>query len=199
MFFITEIILIRHGETAGNKRRNYIGRTDEPLSAAGADYLRACAAEGLYPRAELLIISPLMRCRQTAAIIYPDLQPRVIDDFRECDFGAFENLNYQDLSDNADYQAWIDGGGEGAFPGGESRAEFCRRVCRGFDAAINLAKAAKRTAMVIHGGTIMAILSSYTSGAYYDFITENGCGWRVNLDEELWRQERRLPNPQPLF
>lgn len=30
-----QVMLIRHGQTAGNAQRRYIGRTDEPLSPEG--------------------------------------------------------------------------------------------------------------------------------------------------------------------
>lgn len=197
---MTELLLIRHGQTAGNLRREYIGRTDEPLCPAGEEALRENLAAGRYPAADMVFCSPLLRCRQTAAVIYPKLAPLVIDDFRECDFGDFEQKNYQDLSGNAAYQAWVQSGGELPFPGGESRAEFAARSVRGLALAMEriLTKKPARAALVVHGGTIMALLAAYTGGGYYDFMTENGGGWRVRLDAELWRQ-KRLPEPKRLF
>ncbi len=197
---MTELLLIRHGQTAGNLRREYIGRTDEPLCPKGVEALRGHLAAGRYPAADMVFTSPLLRCRQTAAIIYPELTPLVIEDFRECDFGDFERKNYQDLSENAAYQAWVKSGGETAFPGGESRAEFAARCGRGLAQAMELIlrRTPARAALVVHGGTIMALLSAYTGGGYYDFMTENGGGWRVRLDAALWRQ-KRLPAPQRLF
>lgn len=196
-----ELILLRHGATAGNRRKNYIGRTDEPLSIEGMEALWQRVHAGLYPAADMLICSPLLRCRQTARIIYPRLTPLVVGDLRECDFGDFENRNYQDLSGDPAYQAWLDSGGRLPFPGGESHDGFCRRICRGFEqaAAKVMAQKPARTAIVAHGGTIMAVLSAYAGGDYYDYMTENGGGWSVLLDEELWRRERRLPRPAPLF
>ena len=57
-----KIIFIRHGPTPGNLARRYIGSTDEPL-APGA--LPGCPA----PAAERVYVSPLLRCRQTAALL----------------------------------------------------------------------------------------------------------------------------------
>ena len=34
-----EILMLRHGMTPGNELRQYIGRTDEPLSQKGRDAL----------------------------------------------------------------------------------------------------------------------------------------------------------------
>lgn len=196
-----ELLLLRHAETAGNRRKNYIGRTDEPLSPEGMENIWQRARDGFYPPAELLITSPLLRCRQTAQILYPHLKPLVISDLRECDFGDFENRNYQDMAEDAAYREWVESGGKMAFPGGESHEDFVQRICRGFDqaAAKIMQQKPKRTVIVGHGGTIMAILSAHTEGDYYDFMTPNGGGWRVWLDEKLWRQERRLVSPEQLF
>lgn len=190
---MTELIFLRHGETAGNRRKNYIGRTDEPLSEEGAADIERLAARGIYPDVERLLVSPLFRCKQTAALIYPKLSQVIIDDFAECDFGDFENKNYLDLAGNSAYQAWIDSGGKLAFPNGESREQFVSRVCRGFERAAELLLSEKigRAAIVVHGGTIMSILSTYTAGGYYDFMTKNGGGWLVKLDGEMWK-ERKL-------
>ena len=60
-----KIYLIRHGKTQGNLSGKYIGaRTDEPLCQEGIREL-----EGKnYPKAELLFVSPMKRCRQTGEI-----------------------------------------------------------------------------------------------------------------------------------
>ena len=61
-----EIILIRHGKTKGNLEKRYIGITDEPLTDEGAHELRQIK----YPDADIIISSPMLRCVQTAEIIY---------------------------------------------------------------------------------------------------------------------------------
>lgn len=87
-------VLIRHGKTAGNLAGRYIGcRTDEPLCSEGIAQLR----EGRYPAVERVFASPLRRCRETARLLYPAMEMEIVEDFRECDFGAFEGLSYADL------------------------------------------------------------------------------------------------------
>ncbi len=204
---LIELVLIRHGKTAGNLRRNYIGRTDEPLCEQGQAELGERIAAGVYPAVDMVFCSPMLRCRQTAALIYPDKAARVIDDLRECNFGAFENLNYQDLSGRADYQAWIDSNGEAAFPGGESREEFVERSLAGFAQAIDImlasggesGKMPGSLALVVHGGTVMAILAKCTGLDYFQAMCDNGCGWRVRLDVDIWRKKGQLIAPEPLF
>ena len=92
-----------------------------------------------YPPADIVFTSPMLRCIETARIIYPGKKLIEIPDFRECDFGEFEMKNYEELNGRADYQAWIDGGGKDPFPGGESMDMVRRRSMRGFYRAMELA------------------------------------------------------------
>ena len=80
-----------------------------------------------------VFVSPLRRCVETANLLYPGVPQTIIGSFRECDFGDFENKNYAELNGRADYQAWIDSGGELPFPHGESRAQFAARCATAFE------------------------------------------------------------------
>ncbi len=66
----------------------------------------------------------------------------VIPEFMEMSFGAFEYKTYEEINADPDpahraaYQRYIDSNGETAFPGGESKAEFTKRVCDGFERAV---------------------------------------------------------------
>ena len=126
-----EIILIRHGKTFGNTLGRYIGTTDEELCPEGREELAALRESGQYRsiRPDLVYVSPLRRCRQTAELLFPGVPQEICRDFRECDFGEFENRNYKELTGNPAYQAWVDSGGTLPFPGGESREAFQER-CR---------------------------------------------------------------------
>lgn len=185
-----EIYLIRHGKTAGNGEGRYIGATDEPLCSAGIEELNTRWQAGL-PEAEIVYTSDLIRTRQTAVLLFPDAEKRVRTGLRETDFGAFEGKNYQELNGRADYQAWIDAAAEAAPPGGESREAFTERTREAFEAAVKELYSEKtgRAAFVVHGGSIMAILSSYgdPAGSFYDWQAKNGCGFLVHLDEAAWQ------------
>ena len=125
----------------------------------------------------------MKRCLETAVLLYPDVPTEVVEDFRECDFGDWDNKNYAELNGSADYQAWIDSGGEKPFPGGESRAEFAARCVRAFDELLTR-NLQEDCAIIAHGGTIMAIMERYAHpcGAYYDFQVSNGCGFVLHID-----------------
>jgi len=174
------ILLIRHGLTAGNLEKRYIGRTDEPLCQQGIDELERMN----YPVCDVLVTSPMRRCIHTAEILFPSQDFHTCDAFRECDFGDFEGKNYAELNGNKQYQAWIDSGGTMPFPNGESPADFRNRCCEGFHQITEQFHNKKSIAMVIHGGTIMAILSQFSipHRDYYDWMAANAHGWLCDYD-----------------
>lgn len=181
-------IFIRHGITASNREHRYLGKTDEPLDEAGIQQIKQVAGSGIYDRAKNIKIysSPLCRCIQTAKIIFPDVEPKLVEDFSEMDFGEFELKNYEELSSDTryrdTYQAWIDSGGTLAFPGGESREEFIERCVRGFEQTIAALEGNDTAVFVVHGGTIMAIMSHYCGGDYFDYQVKTGCGYSCVID-----------------
>lgn len=199
---MAELILIRHGKTAGNLLGRYIGsRTDEPLCDEGREGL----AGKQLPEVERLYVSPMKRCVETAEILWPGFgrkKMQKVTDLRECDFGDFENKNYKELSGNGDYQAWIDSNGTLPFPNGESMDAFKSRCLEAFARIVEEVSGAEqewiasgktgifRAGIVVHGGTIMAILEQYgyPKAAYFDYQVKNGCGYRLTPVEgtRLW-------------
>lgn len=178
------LALIRHGKTVGNTQGRYIGTTDEPLCAEGIQALQTGA--GCYPAADLVVSSPMKRCVQTAELLYPGMPPVLLDGFRECDFGVFENHNYQELSGDPAYQAWIDSGGTLPFPGGESREQVALRTEEAFRQMLSLIRAQgiTRAALVVHGGTIMSIMEQFSviRRNYFDWQVKNGCGFLTEVE-----------------
>ena len=91
---------------------------------------------------------------------------------------GFEYKNHQELSADPRYQAWIDSGGLLPFPGGEDRDAFCARCRAAFQALLD-GPWEGRAALVVHGGTIMAILSGFAHPRrdYFDYQVKNGRGY----------------------
>ena len=122
----------------------------------------------------------MKRCVQTAKRIWgTDLSgcPIVLEPLmRECDFGQFEGKTYEQLKKNAAYIKWLKSGGITAFPGGEDQEEFRKRCVEGMKKQVRflIARHVKYAAFVVHGGTIMAVLSSLTGGEYFDFQVKTG-------------------------
>ena len=204
-----KITWIRHGMTRANEEHRYLGKTDEPLSETGIRLLQEKKKKSFFNAPEFLYASPMKRCVQTAEILFRR-KPVLIPEWKEMDFGQFEGKNYEELKDNPDYQKWIDSNGTLPFPGGESREQFIRRSMEGFDRMMSdiLKRSEKNTGIqndtdtrylksnrgteipvvtVVHGGTIMAVLSSLTGGEYFDFQVKNGEGYETVLE---WIQGR---------
>lgn len=177
-----KLIFIRHGKTAGNLEKRYIGTTDKPLCEEGISELKSIA----YPDCDVVLTSPMKRCIQTAKLIYPDKKIIAHEDFRECDFGDFEGKNYRELSGNTDYQKWIDSGGTMAFPNGENPSDFKKRCITEFAEKLSEFDENTVLAFVVHGGTIMSVLEkySYPKGGYYDFQVQNAHGYVTEFDGE---------------
>lgn len=171
------ITFIRHGKTAGNFEKRYIGVTDEQMTLDGEKEIR----QRTYPKADMVFSSPLARCRRTAEVIYPLQQIVVIDELRETDFGRFEGRNFSELADDREYQKWIESGGDDAFPGGESRAQANERIMQGFEKLLSLSEECKSISAIVHGGTIMGILSQLFEGEYYSYHVENCEGYTFDL------------------
>lgn len=109
---------------------------------------------------DLLFVSPMLRCRETAARLFPNIAQKIVPDFRECDFGQFEGKNYLELSGNAAYQAWVDSGRHAAL----SRRRIQRSLSSSHlqsDFYIVQENTVDTIAIIAHGGTMMSILSVY--------------------------------------
>ena len=156
-----EIIFVRHGSTESNAVQKYLGRSDEPLCETGIAQAKARHDAGL-PPVDRVFVSPMLRCRQTAEIVFPSQAATVIDDFIEIDFGRFEGRTHDELmaKDRA-YRAWLASGGSGEIPGGETRAQLTERSNGAFAQMLTLCGGCSRVAAVVHSGTIMGVVSSF--------------------------------------
>lgn len=189
-----KVYLIRHGATKGNREHRYVGTTDEGLLKEAVNLLverkkewqeknnRAFEACGPV-KPDRLYVSPLRRCRETAAALYPGTEQIIAEDLRECDFGDFEYKNYRELNGNADYQRFIDSNGESGFPNGESLRKFQDRCVRAFEEIIKKEAEERSVVMVVHGGTIMAILDKFSRPHrdYYDWQVKNAEGFGMSV------------------
>lgn len=170
-----KIVFIRHGLTAGNLEKRYIGSTDEPLCPEGIAQLKVMK----YPQCGVLICSPMKRCIESAEILFPGQGYITDEKLRECDFGDFEGKNYTELADDMHYQNWINSGGTMPFPDGESPEAFRKRCNSAFESIIRNNAPASSIAFVVHGGTIMSILEKHAVPyrPYFDWHCENGHGY----------------------
>jgi len=154
---MTELILIRHGETDWNREHRFQGQIDVPLNASGLAQAERLAERLAAETLDALVCSDLLRARQTAApaaqrlLLEPDPQPGL----REQGFGVLEGLALPEILERypAEWTAWRRHDPDYALPGGEAVREFHARVL----AALRelAARHAGRTlAVVTHGGVL---------------------------------------------
>lgn len=199
------VALIRHGQTIGNLYKAYVGRIDQPLCEEGkADLLRR-KGSGTYPSVDRVFSSPMLRCLQTAALLYPKQVPTQVPQFIERDFGQLEGLNHQEITAKPGFENWGKTVESMVFPGGESWEDFAERSCMGFLESVRSLALLNLQAMgiVCHGGTIMAIMNRYVdAGAQlYQWQTEPGCGYVLQADSRLQnvRVSRRISPPVRMY
>ena len=180
-------ILIRHGRTSGNEEGRYIGAgTDEELSPEGIEEVTTAGdkVRSLLRNDPVIVSSPLIRAIQTAGLLFGDRDTEIIEDLKEMEFGAFEGRNYEELKDDPEYRAWIDSRGSRKCPGGEDIEEFKDRSVRGFVRALDMCLAGRDCCIVCHGGNIMAILSRFKGGDYYDYRVEPLGGYILDIETD---------------
>ncbi len=180
-----ELILIRHCATKGNLEHRFIGVTDEPISPSGRT--AAIEAAPRLPRVGHVYLSPLLRCRQTADLLWPGIATTVIPDLRETDFGPFEGKNHAELAGDSLYNAWISSPDPTVIPAVESVSACGVRACRALEALFSDARRRGLTCagVVSHGGTIMSMLAQYGRPArdYYSWNMPNCAGFSVKAED----------------
>lgn len=194
------LTLIRHGKTPSNREHRYLGVTEEALSGEGRKQLEILAEKDILKKPWLLFISPMLRCQESAGILFPGRKAYPIEEWREMNFGAYEGKNYEDLKNDSYYQKWIDSNGTLPFPEGESQQEYIKRCHRGLLTATKIIQKEiaenqmtesqpRNITAVVHGGTIMALLHILAGGNYFDYQVKNGGGYccKFRLCGEEWK------------
>jgi broad specificity phosphatase PhoE len=156
---LVSILLARHGETPDNAHGLILGRRDPPLAQTGRKQSARLAEVAKTDSVAAIWCSPLLRARQTAAIVADTIgaEPIVLEDLIESDRGSWEGRRVEEISTRtpelfAAFEAAQDGF---AFPGGESLAQQIERTRR----ALTVVAAGPSPALVVaHAGTIRAAL-----------------------------------------
>ena len=158
---VTELILIRHGETDWNRELRFQGQVDVPLNAMGLEQARRVgvrlAGEGFHH----LLASDLIRTQQTAAPIgqlraqMPALVAELNAGLREQNFGVKDGMRVEDIQTQFPdaWAQWTRFDPDFAFTGGESTRQFHARVMAAIHALVE-AHQHKTLVVVTHGGVL---------------------------------------------
>ena len=157
----TELILIRHGETAWNAEMRFQGHQDSALTATGIAQAEAAAAHLRAYAPTALYASDLPRTLQTAQPIARATGLTVIQEpaLRERNLGIFEGLTRTELERRypADYARYIAREPDYVIPTGESLSQLSQRSVR-IAEKIALRHPGERVAIVSHGAFITTLL-----------------------------------------
>lgn len=164
---MTELILIRHGETDWNRRQCFQGQIDVPLNAHGLEQAQRLGDRLATEKIDALIVSDLLRARQTAAPLAQrhGLEPHLMPALREQAFGILEGLSFDEIrvKHPAEFALWVQHDPNYALPGGaESRQVFHARVTRALHDVAER-HLGQRVAVVTHGGVLDMVWRSAMS------------------------------------
>ncbi len=130
---MTEIILIRHGETEFNREGRMQGRRDSALTEKGRAEAAALGRRlGGLPPADAWIVSPLGRTRETSRIMRENMsstdlpEERHAPEIQEISCGEFEGRLKSEL--DPEYLGRIQGLADVPYPGGESLLDVMERA-----------------------------------------------------------------------
>ncbi|MBE6568457.1 MAG: histidine phosphatase family protein [Ruminococcaceae bacterium] len=186
----TLIYMIRHGESVGNQKRDFLGHTDLPITEKGekqalaaADYL---ASIGFAPDA--VYASPLCRAHKTALLALskcsaPD--PILLDGLREIYAGDWEGKNFDalDLEYPEERLVWREDIGHARPVGGEAVAELYGRVV---STVLTIAKENEgKTVFIGTHATPIRAVETYARGKSADLMCE--VPWPSNASLSVYR------------
>ena len=191
----TAITLLRHGLCEGEAEGRYIGHTDPSLSEEGRAQLVQMRAALAYPPIDALFISPLKRCRETAALLYPAQKAIELAGLKEYFFGEYENKTPAQLETHPIFHRWLTGEEGLTPPFGEALPDFQRRIGETFIKLCDglLKTNTRRAAVITHGGVIMALLSMFglPELPMHEWLAPGGTGFTLRIEPSVWLRGRK--------
>lgn len=149
-----QLVLVRHGESEGNRDGAFTGHSPSPLTARGRAQAERVADALAAPPPDAVYASDLRRAVDTAAPLAARLGLSVIarEGLRERDMGAWVGRTFKDIeaNDPDDWRRLVDRDLDHRPPQGESHRECAARVGAAL-AEIVAAHPEGRVVVVSHG------------------------------------------------
>ncbi|HHU32284.1 MAG: histidine phosphatase family protein [Zhaonellaceae bacterium] len=175
---MTEIILVRHGQTIWNESGKYQGHTDIPLSVIGIEQTYKVQKRLAKEVINVFYASDLQRAYETGRIIAEPHQKEVLveKELREINFGEWEGLAYNEIMEKYRDIAtkFYQDPTLVCIPGGESCRELIER-CGSILLKIVEKHPDECVLIASHGGTIRAMIIAAMGW-------DMSCFWRLRLD-----------------
>ncbi|AHM57602.1 phosphoglycerate mutase (plasmid) [Peptoclostridium acidaminophilum DSM 3953] len=157
------LILVRHVQTVANAENRIYGRLDSDFTGEGLAQLEWLRRELAHERVDAVFSSPMSRALSVAKEMSKTLQLgtetiQVRDELSEMDFGIFEGLTYEEAMQRhpVEWESYCESCMEYKIPGGESFAEFERRIGEFIE---SLEDDDSTVLIVTHGGVVQSIMT----------------------------------------
>lgn len=162
---MTQVYLVRHGETEWNAARRIQGQSDSPLTQHGEAQARLVGQRLASAGITHMIASDLGRTKRTAELLaeYCLREGEITFDsrLRELHMGVLEKRDMDSLT--LEEEEWrrrlVNGTHEWRIPEGESMAELCTRMLAALDSCLSLPQDSK-VVLVSHGIALSCLVSS---------------------------------------
>lgn len=177
------ITYIRHFVTKENEAKQYIGWTNVPIIQ------EPHMSHQL--EADIVMTSDLLRCRQTARLLFPNVVIECSYRWRELNFGDFEGKTYEQLKTVETYRRWLADPIRYVPPNGEAFTEFQTRIEQAISNAVS--RSALHIVVVTHGGVIRYVLSQYAPDVrpFWEWHVPFGEGVTLYNTKERWKERKR--------
>jgi uncharacterized phosphatase len=177
---MTELYLVRHGETDWNRQHRIQGLTDIPLNQTGRKQARATGRLLARRPWDGIVASPLSRAMVTASLIAEETGlgvPQPMPALVERNYGEGEGLDFAEIN-----RRYPD---RSAVPGQESREEVIARVVPALR-ELAAARPGESLIVVSHGGAIRAALMASDPEGSHGMIT-NGSVHSFRVEDDRLR------------
>lgn len=146
------VVLIRHAETEWSRIGRHTGTTDLPITEAGRRSLGELRIRLGSHRFGLVLVSPLLRARQTCEVLGFSDEAQVRDGLAEWRYGRFEGLTPAEIQDRSPgWDLWDDGA-----PDGESPLDVTSRIDRVIEEIQASVDRVEDILVVAHGHSLRA-------------------------------------------
>lgn len=191
------VYFIRHGMSTSNEKGLLCGSTDSLVSKQGREELENLKQSYSYPEIDHLYVSPAIRCRETASILFPGMEPELVENLWEYHFGVMENQPAAHLASMPNYQQWLNQTPDFGFEGGETLLETQMRALAGMTHVVSEIRrhGYQKIAIIAHGELFFllfqaALMSDLPPKTF--LLCPNGMGLTASVDTDSWFQNQKM-------
>ena len=185
------LYLVRHGQSVGNERQLFFGRSDHPLTELGKKQARQAAEMLKEVNFTRCVSSDLIRAWDTALACVEGrgIEVESAPALREQDLGALEDLTFAQAQERYGqaFARMLAGWTRVDPPGGESVTHMKQRVAGCVD---EIVRRGEDTLIVAHNGSLSLILSHFglardceLMNHDYNWFFEHGTYSVIRVDE----------------